>query len=278
VRVLGVDLAWAEGSVARTANETGMIAVDGSGEVLDAGWACGVDETIRWVDHWACSDVLAVIDAPLVVENPTGQRLCEKNVGQRYGRWKVSANSTNLGSARCAGVTLRCRLESAGWMYDDGRTGPPKRGRVLSEVYPYTTIVGAHELGYDAERPTYKRKPKGTTIAAFRPVRAEACDALLTAIGRLEAAIPRLDLRSHPVTAKLLNEPSPLDDREYKHREDLIDAALCAWTGLLWLTTGLDRCQVLGLTQSGVKEATIIAPSRPQQRPQDNGLLPKRSG
>jgi predicted RNase H-like nuclease len=30
-------------------------------------------------------------NAPLVVDNPTGQRPYETQVGQRYGRWKVSA-------------------------------------------------------------------------------------------------------------------------------------------------------------------------------------------
>jgi hypothetical protein len=36
--------------------------------------------------------------SPLIVTNADGQRLCEKHVGQRYWRWKVSANSTNIAS------------------------------------------------------------------------------------------------------------------------------------------------------------------------------------
>ncbi len=39
--------------------------------------------------------------------------------------------------------------------------GPPSGGRVLSETYPYATLVGTPELGYDTERPRYKRKPTG---------------------------------------------------------------------------------------------------------------------
>lgn len=30
----------------------------------------------------------------------------------------------------------------------DGRTGPPAEGLVMPECYPYTTLVGAPELGY----------------------------------------------------------------------------------------------------------------------------------
>jgi predicted RNase H-like nuclease len=84
-----------------------------------------------------------------------------------------------------------------------------------------------------------------------------------------DASLP-LDLRSHPVTAQLLDEGSPLDDRAYKHREDLIDACLAAWTAALWVQCGTDRCQVLGEDDVFVDDrgqrATIIAPTRPVQR------------
>jgi predicted RNase H-like nuclease len=265
-RILGVDLAWGEGSPAKVANETGLVAVDLSGRVLDAGWARGVDEAIAWMTRWAAPHTLAMVDASLLVENAGGQRACETEVGQRYGRWKVSANSTNLASPRLAGVALLRRLEGVGWRYDDGRGGPAAAGRVLYETYPYTAIVGAAELGYELVRPVYKRKPPHVTVGTFRPARAVACDGLLAAMDGLRGATPALDLRSHPVTRRLVDEASPLSDREYKHREDLLDAALCAWTGLLWLTGGFDRCQVLGLTAGGGRDATIIAPARPEQR------------
>jgi hypothetical protein len=67
---------------------------------------------------------------------------------------------TNLRSPRLAGVTLRRRLEKQDWRYSDGHSGPPVAGRWCCECYPYTTLVGAPELGYDLERPRYKRKPR----------------------------------------------------------------------------------------------------------------------
>ena len=100
-----------------------------------------------------------------------GQRPCEKEVSQRYWRWRVAANSTNLGSRNLAGVTLREALADRGWRYDDGRAGPPQSpGRVFSECYPYTTIVGANELGYVDERPRYKRKPRRMRIGGLPTV------------------------------------------------------------------------------------------------------------
>jgi predicted RNase H-like nuclease len=269
LRALGVDLAWADTTVA---NETGVVAADPDGTIVAAGWTTGLEETIAWANTHGAGAAMLFVDAPLLVLNPDRQRLCEKQVGQRYGRWKVSANSTNLGSPRLAGVRLRRELEAGGWLYADGSTGPPRTGRIVSECYPYTTIVGADVLGYDRERPLYKRKPKGLTTAAWRPVRAAACDVLIQRLAGLRNASPPLDLRSHPVTAQLLNEGSPLNDRPYKHREDLIDACLAAWTAALWLQVGTDACQVLGrddaLVDDRDRRATIIAPARTSQRPE----------
>jgi len=278
MRVLGVDLAWTEDTAAKRANESGVVAVDEQGQILDAGWTVGVDETVEWLNEHSGPDALAMIDAPLAVDNAEGMRECERQVGQRYGRWKVSANATNLGSPRLAGVTFRQRLESLGWSYNSGMEGPPGAGRFVSECYPYTTLVGAEEFGFDDERPRYKRKPKKMKAAEFRPLRTRECDRIIAGLDGLADADPPLDLRSHPVTAALAAEPSPERDRDYKHREDLIDAVICAWTGLLWLRSGFERCQVLGKSAVSTRRSpSIIAPARPEQRRDDEHARPDRT-
>ena len=269
MNVLGVDLAWGEGSGDRAPNETGVVAVDRTGRILDAGWTVGVAATAQWIANWAGDDSIAMVDAPLVVHNATGQRQCEREVGRCYGRWKVSANSSNLALPALGGVSLLRRLASDGWAYADGRSGPPRSGRHVYEVYPYTTLVGAAELGYELERPAYKRKPRSLDAATFRAQRAVTCDAIVRRLVSLCDADPPLDVCSHPVTAALATEPSPVAHAAAKHREDLIDAVLCAWTGLLWLRHGLERCQVLGgddVPGPDGSVATILAPARPSQR------------
>ncbi|MGW1212483.1 DUF429 domain-containing protein [Streptomyces sp. NPDC002499] len=276
-RFIGVDLAWAqaqEGTRTKV-NETGVAAVDGRGVVIDCGWTSGLDETMAWIARTAVDgSTLAFVDAPLVVDNPAGQRTCEREVGQRYGRWKVSANSTNQSSPRRGGVLLRALLQESGWVYDDGRGGPPTGGLVVSECYPYTTLVGASELGYDQERPTYKRPPARVPRARWRAVRAEACDQLIARMATLATADPPLLLDSHAESRRLIEEPSPQLDADYKHREDLIDALLCAWTAALWSRHGLARCQVLGADTSVPlgSAPTIIAPARPAQMRGPGGL------
>jgi predicted RNase H-like nuclease len=272
-RFLGVDLAWREGRDDLPANETGVAVLNPAGRILDAGWTRGVPDTLAWAEAAAAGQAAVMfVDASLVVRNPAGQRRCETQVGQRYGAWKVSANSTNLRSPRLAGVRLLSLAEQAGWRYSDGSTGPPAGGRTVSESYPHCTLVGAAELGYDQERPRYKRKPRRVPVAGWRRERAANCDELIRRLGQLATADPPLRLDSCPVTRHLAGRPSPLDDAAYKHREDLIDALLCAWTAALWVRHGLRRCQVLGLpddvaagTAAG-PAATIIVPARPGQR------------
>lgn len=267
---IGVDLAWGEGTATRAAKETGLACVNASGTVLDAGWERGIDAVVEWLVATASPGDVIAIDAPLVVTNATGMRECERQVGQRYGRWKVSANPSNLERPWSGGVTLRRRLEKRGFVYTDG-SAPPRSDRVqFFECYPYTTLVGAPELGYEVERPRYKRfNPALPTPAARRAFRAAECDELLRRMAGLTDAEPRLDLRSHPVTSALVDEPSPLIDAAYKHREDLLDAVLCAWTAGLWAQFGIERCQVLGEGDDPDAEGrvpVIIAPARVEQR------------
>ena len=140
---LGVDLAWGAGTTTKVPAETGVVALDASGRVVDATWIVGIPDTLAWAARHADSDALMFVDAPLVVLNPAGQRLCEKHVGQRYGRWKVSANSTNLESKSLAGVRLREAAESASWRYSSGAAGPPSPAEWCRSATP-TRRLSAH--------------------------------------------------------------------------------------------------------------------------------------
>ena len=266
---IGIDLAWAN-KHKKTTNESGIVMLGPTGSVVEAGWTVGPEETLDWLDRYAPPNAHLFVDAPLVVANATGQRLCEKQVGQRYWRWGVSANSTNCMSPHLAGVALRRKLALVGWSYHDGVGGPTVGpGRFVSECYPYTTIVGACELGYTTARPRYKRPPKGAKMAVFRPLRNAACDELIRRVARLKEADPPMNLDAHPDTRQLVIQKSPDRRSEYKHREDLLDAALCAWTAAFWSRWGNTRSQVLGDDDTPINgvRPTIIAPARSEQRP-----------
>jgi predicted RNase H-like nuclease len=270
---LGVDLAWGLGSGRKPANETGLVAMDADGAVTDAGWARGVDAVTDWIAEHLGPRTLVAVDASLVVTNPTGIREAERQVGQRYGRWKVAANPTNLASAASAGARLLERLTELGVGYVSDTAGMHARtGPAAFECYPYTTLVGVEELGYDVERPRYKRLDLKVPAAEARAARAAAFDDLVHRL-RTTPLDPPLLLDSHPLTAGLA-DPSVLHGPTHKHREDLLDGALCAWTAAFWERHGDRRVQVLGgdpALQSDPpddagRRPVVVAPARPSQR------------
>ena len=211
---LGVDLAW-QSPVGREPNETGVIALEDTGAVMDADWVRGIDAAVEWVDSHRLREPVCFVDAPLVVNNENGQRWCEKEVGRHYGSDYVSANSTNLsqGTARLGGVRLNRLLTSLGWQYDDGRAGPSKDGLCFVECYPYTTLVGA--LGF-SPRPAYKRRPTSVPSANWPSHRAAECRRIVEALETTAQTIAPISLSSHRVTADLLGEV-PTNNSEYKH-------------------------------------------------------------
>jgi hypothetical protein len=72
-RFIGVDLAWREGSANLVANETGVAVIDGDGQILDAGWTRGVQQTTGWADRAAGDgDAVMFADAPLAGELRVG--------------------------------------------------------------------------------------------------------------------------------------------------------------------------------------------------------------
>ena len=75
---IGVDLAWADESRKKKANESGVVMIDQEGNGAAAEWTIGVDETVAWLEGHVPADALLVVDAPLIVNNEAGQRLCEK--------------------------------------------------------------------------------------------------------------------------------------------------------------------------------------------------------
>lgn len=277
---IGIDLAWGEGTAKRAANESGLAVIDETGAVLHAGWARGINAVADWIAETAEPGAILAIDAPLVIHNESGMRLCERQTGMGYGRWKVSANASNTVMGWQGGVALRDRLERLGFTYSDGTTTPDPLERTFFECYPYTTIVGMAELGYDDERPRYKRLDKSMPVAQSRQARAVACNELIRRLDRMGSVDPPLDISSHTVSRILLDSPSPIDDVPYKHREDMLDALICAWTAAIWHQHGDARVQILGCDDTPDaqgRRATIVAPARDAQRVAGRAMKASRS-
>jgi hypothetical protein len=139
----------------------------------DMSWPLGgralVANARAWVRTVAGDEAtLVFVDAPLVVDNPSGQRDCERQVGQRYGRWQVSANSTNEAGRHRAGVTLRQLLEQDGWSYDDGHGGPPRPAAVPYASATRTPRWSARASALTREEDRRRGNPVTLRVGACR--------------------------------------------------------------------------------------------------------------
>lgn len=226
--LFAVDLSWREGHADPVASETGVAVVDGDGQILDACWTRGVEQTIGWADSAAGDgDAVLFADAPLVVRDVPGQRVCQTQAGQRCGHWQVSANTTNAHSppadgraVPAPGWTVRLaifrpqRRATAQWPFRFGNLPVRRAGRrcgTLAMTPNGPATSASHRL----------------RVAPWQIERATTCDTLIARLGQLAKADPSLLLQSHPVSSDLAGQPSPVSDPAYKHREDLIDAC-CA--------------------------------------------------
>ncbi len=70
-RYFGVDLAWGQ------RNRTGLAVLEAGGRLVDSSTARADAEITEFVRRHATTNVVAAVDAPLVVPNATGSRSCE---------------------------------------------------------------------------------------------------------------------------------------------------------------------------------------------------------
>lgn len=240
-RLIGLDLAWKEG------NGTGCVELkwDGDELALSCVKLCSsVKEIVEWIDQER-GDWVVAVDAPLVVENETGQREADSVATKRYGRCGAGAYPANkglLGEDHPGGKLLR-KLKSRNTTLVEAAEHL-NSGRLVFETYPH--IVMVELFGH-----TFKYK-KGL-VAKRRAGQQELADAIRTHLCG-EAAAPRLQIDD--VLDELLCEPaSILKGRELKKREDKLDAVICAYTAA-WVDAGRPL-QGLGEVGSGV----MITPS-----------------
>jgi predicted RNase H-like nuclease len=124
-------------------------------------------------------------------------------------------------------------------------------------------IVAEEGFGLcDGRRPKYKKGSKKARIPGF--------NCLISTLRELKASKPSLDVMSHCAVAKRVNMVPALlagdinvTTDELKELEDILDALICAWVGLLWIEAP-ERCQLLpppGFPNNS-GDAVIVAPAR----------------
>lgn len=244
---LGLDLAWhgrgKNSALAVLIGDDERVALSNTFDLTSD------DEIFESIQTRSSPDSVLAIDAPLVIKNETGQRECEREIGQLFGHADASAHTANM--ARCPdarSLRLVSRLEAAGWRHDvDPVRDRRSRGRCLFEVYPHP----AHVVLFDRQRII---KYKKGVVAARR---AGLEDLRTGIVQHLCCATPAL-LMSDALQALVAKPLIELGGLALKKYEDSLDALLCAYIAAHYWTWGEERNEMIGTMDAGY----IVTPRR----------------
>jgi predicted RNase H-like nuclease len=258
---VGLDLAWG------AKNDTGVAVVDSDGRLLHVGVAqddASIEEALAPYVNGEC---LVAIDAPLIVNNPTGYRPCESALNRDFQRFDAGARPAFTDKPECKdprGARLATEL---GLDMDPASSA----GRRAIEVYPHPATVVLFQLKKTLK---YKR-------GAFEDRHAELLK-LMTLIEGLDRGTPRLRVNHNVAWVELrrrveaATRPSQLD-----RDEDPVDAVVCAYVAL-YRYHRPDDVTVYGDFETGYIVTPTLPPDlaaasrgRPAQQSQTDDVLPR---
>lgn len=238
--LMGIDLAWLSDK-----NGTGLALGVLSGKELlvnDVYTAViGYDNVVNIIDSVPGLTGLA-IDAPLIIENQTGNRPCEKALNSVYSKKWAGCHPSNLGRyPEASSVRLGLELLEKQFLH----LGRPGKDKWQFECYPHPAIL---ELFGLEQRLAYK---KGTLEER------QIGQARFARLIKTLDSHPFLSLNLKQDLGYLLDESliASLQGQALKDNEDALDAILCLYIAGLY-AAGY-AMHVFGDTNSGY----IVVPS-----------------
>ncbi|MCZ3387777.1 MAG: DUF429 domain-containing protein [Actinomycetia bacterium] len=244
---LGIDLAW--GPRART----GIAVLDADGRLTASATVVTNDEISAVLDHHVRGDVVAAIDAPLVVANETGRRPCEAEISRLFGAYHAGPHASNLRKPwfqpqpRGAEIAL-----ARGWTLDpDARPGTGASCAI--EVYPHPAMVSL--FGLDRVIPYKNKQGRDFELLAFAfGELMDHMEATLGGVLGLSRSARWLELRSLARGARRKSDLGRIEDE--------VDAIFCAYLAWMWVNDAFSL-QVYGDLASGY----IVSPPPPSVPP-----------
>ncbi len=234
MRFVGLDLAWGERA------RTGAAALDGRGRLVACASMIPDEAIIAFCAAHAPGDAVVAIDAPLVVPNARGQRVAERLVAERFGRYGAAAYPSSRANPLFRPPRALRLARRLGCQVDPAAGAGPGR-RLAIEVYPHAATVAL--FGLDRRLPYKGRQGRPFEVRAAAFMRLLGCVEERLG-GRLRpAGCPRW----REITAAVAAAARPADlDRV----EDEVDAVICAYLAWLWHADP-GSCWVLGDAGTG---------------------------
>jgi predicted RNase H-like nuclease len=238
IKLAGVDLAW-NSAKNPSAIAIGSLGSDGLTVLSVYPAVLGIDEVFQILSEAADLSGIAV-DAPLIINNSDGQRLCEREIGVTYGSRNASCHPSNTSLYPNANsVELSNKLSRLGFSHMNGR-------RWQIECYPHPAIIEIFDL---KERLKYK---KG------RVQEKKAGQIELARLINLLSSSPILKLTAGDLAARYGDAKNIelLKGRALKSNEDALDAIICLYIA------ALHYIGCVGRTFGNVTDGYIWVPQR----------------
>ena len=249
---IGIDLAWRGEK-----NPSGGAVLSGDrqcAQLVDMNPSlASCSAVIDYVDEYATASTFVAIDAPLIINNPEGQRCCETLIGKKYGGRHGSCHTSNLSLyPRATSVRLASLLISRGFRHASDPADTEKK-RVMLEVYPHPALLelfGLHSI----------LKYKKGSVATRRSGQRE----LQQRLSNLSLFNPPLEC-TPKLSEFLANDTSSLQGAALKANEDALDAIVCAYIAYHYWFWGPCGTHMFGDLDSGYIVVPILpTPSAPR--------------
>ncbi|MGD1169813.1 DUF429 domain-containing protein [Mycobacterium seoulense] len=241
----GVDLAWAG------RNPTGVAVIDAGGRLVHIAAAGDDAGVLASLAPYVRGHCVVAFDAPLVVNNPTGQRPAEAALNRDFRRFEAGAHPANTAKPEFADGGRAARLARAMGLDMDPRSSAPRRA---VEVYPHPATVVLFRL---ARTLKYKAKP-GRGVDQLK----SELLLLMDGIEKLAHAAVPLHVTGHDEWLRLRNRVATAQRKsELRRAEDPVDAVVCAYVG--WYA---HRCPADVTIYGDFATGYIVTPSLPADR------------
>ncbi len=230
IRYMGLDVGWtprdSSGGVVLEPSE------DGGVTVVNADSLRTHEDTLRWVTrHRQRAQVIVVFNAPIIVENLSGARPCDRQLQEHFARFKIDEYANNTVSASHPRTMGRALVR----MGFDPR--PDAEGDRLVETH----TAAAQIMLFGVERPVrLKTGPIGGRKEAVQRLRELIAEHLMNP----DAAVP---LQPSLALDQLMDAHLPdLNGTRLGELEERLEALLSAYVGAWLGQMGSDACAFLG--------------------------------
>ncbi|MEO1147046.1 MAG: DUF429 domain-containing protein [Cyanobacteria bacterium J06638_22] len=234
---IGVDLGWTSQPTGLCCLRSHYIADRLELQLVELTRIDSLESVLAWIDRQCPATQMGgiAVDAPTLIRNETGMRMCDRFAHRYFGRYHAGCYPANLGlpfAQRTVGFGLA--LEQRGFCHAPSLQ-PQQPTRFQVEVFPHPATIRLFRLPRILK---YKKGRVSDRHIALSQFRQHILDSLPSANPSL--SITEDDLPTIPKTGVAM-----------KAVEDQLDSLICAYVAAHWWAWGQERNQILGDGETG---------------------------